>query len=152
MLHFYGVLALNQYERNYHFFQNEIKEQRSPKDITYQDKIWTVDFNGTFIQKEEGAQLLTDKQKDFQNDREYLIALYSLVAENIKDYISEDSFLLLDNGKEVFIYNATPLYCSRREDGEIYISSDSKSFLGKHFSILKEHSSLLFYNNNLKTL
>lgn len=152
MLHFYGILALEKYERNYRFIQKGCKEIKHPEAISYNDEIWTMDFHGSLVEKEKGENLLLEKSKFYENDREYLIALYSLLAEKVVNYISRDSFLLLDNGKEVYIHNNEALYCERDKNGDINLSSDSCLLHGERYSKLKKHSSLLFYNNNLKTL
>lgn len=152
MSHFYGVLTLNKQERKYQFLSKGEQEKRIFEKINYADENWVIKFVGELQNKEEGLTILKNHGKKVQNNSDYLVALYSIVEKQISEFINKDAFLLLDNGRKVFIYNSQPLYCARKKDGEIFISSDVNSFKGNMFSIMKEHSTLLFYNNNLKVL
>ncbi|NBK96557.1 MAG: hypothetical protein EOM50_00810 [Erysipelotrichia bacterium] len=153
---FYCRLASEKTKRMYQFLKKEWwwdqQGELYSHTVKWKEKSYTFCFKGTLIQQEKGNALLCNHHIQVKNDNEYLIALYRLLNNDVKSYISEDSFLLLDDGVSVFIYSGIPLYYARKRKGEIYISSD-KSYLEKNnIFALERQKALYFFNNNLKTL
>lgn len=153
---FYCRLAKENTKRVYQFlkkglgFNKEIEFHLQK--LHFKGKEYTLCFHGEFINKEQGETYLKKQNIAYRNDLEYLIALYALCKDHIKEYISENSFLLVDDQNRVFIYSELPLYYARKWKGEIYICSEKDYLDENNVFKLREHSCLRFFNNNLQAL
>lgn len=152
---FYCRLAKDHKKHIYQFLKKGLQYHSNIdglRTLKFKDKGYLFCFKGTLRNKEFGDTLLKRWNICYQDDGEFLLALYCFYQDRIKEFITCDSFLLIDDGANVLIYSNDPLYYKRERRGEIYISNE-RAFLneGNVFS-LKRESGLFFCNNNLKAI
>lgn len=153
---FYCCLAKENTKRVYQFLKKGLSFKKEsdfqPQSLLYDQQEFTICFRGKLINQNKGEDLLKKHNLIYHNDKEYLIALYCLCRDEIKEYISKSSFLLIDDGGAVFIYSNDPLYFARKRKGEIFVSTEKEYIEENNVFKINGQSCLFFFNNNLKLL
>lgn len=153
---FYCCLTKENTKRVYQFLKKglglKMDNNYQLQEVSFEGMVYTFCFKGQFINRKKGEAYLKQRQITYLDDKQYLLALYRYCQDDIRNYISDSSFLLVDDNSTVYIYSDDPLYYARKPKGEIYVSSE-RDYLNENIIFeVEKQCSLFFFNNNLKTL
>lgn len=153
---FYCCLAKENTKRVYQFLKrglsfnkdNDFQLQR----VNFHEHEYKLCFHGKFKNQEKGQALLKKHNITYDDEKEYLIALYRICRDDFKNYFTDSSFVLIDDGNSVFIYSDDPLYFARKRKGEIFVSTEKGYIEENNVFRISGQKGLFFFNNNLKLL